>query len=307
MTTEAALRARILAAVRQKWPRRTGVLLFGRPASAATGAGHPDLSGVVRARPIALEIKKAKAKPTPRQVARIQDLRTVGCYAWIVRSPYEACDAVYWTAKGWTRPLSNEPLDLADWLMGDPAKEPAAEFTLRPENDPAVQAVKRAETPPPVLPEPEPLPALPEQDLQFNMTVEPETWDTPEHQDTAARVLGFEDAEHRRDVEDAAEWRGLRADLRTVGDRVTLVYERVDQFLAVLFGVDQKLNRLLALVEEDPEPEVTLPPEMAAVEVVGNDTNGQDTPKPKRTRTRKPKEFTVVPPSEPEPIPDIPF
>jgi len=70
VTTEAALRARILAAVRQKWPRRTGVLLFGRPASAATGAGHPDLSGVVRSRPIALEIKKAKAKKKKAKKAK---------------------------------------------------------------------------------------------------------------------------------------------------------------------------------------------------------------------------------------------
>jgi hypothetical protein len=42
------------------------------------------------------------------------------------------------------------------------------------------------------------------------------------------------------------------ADLRTVGDRVTLVYERVDHFMAVLVALDNKLNRLLQMVDDDP-------------------------------------------------------
>ena len=111
------------------WSRRLGVLLFGRPASATTGPGHPDLFGIARGRFLALEIKKARAKPTDLQIERLKDLRDCGAYAWIVRTEEQACYAVYWAVKGWTRPMSNEPMDLSDWLLGDDAKpQPATEF-----------------------------------------------------------------------------------------------------------------------------------------------------------------------------------
>ena len=79
-------------------------------------------------RPIALEIKKARGKPTPLQILRLQDLRDAGCYAWIIRSPYDALEAVYWVVKGWTRPLSSEPLDLNAWLTGSPPRVEAEPF-----------------------------------------------------------------------------------------------------------------------------------------------------------------------------------
>jgi len=249
------------------------VLLRGNPASAATGPGHPDIDGVVRSRPIALEIKKARGKPTPLQILRLKDLRDAGCYAWIVRSPAEACDAVYWVAKGWTRPLSNEPLDLNAWLMGSPPKEEAPPF------EPA------AVEPPALGSPPSPEHERAEGDFNFGPLTSPYT---EEHAEAAAHVLGFESAAQRAEVDRPRVPEGLYqveaprepalahsgdpapgmelamleglvtmmenhiADLRTVGDRVTLVYERVDHFLAVLVAVDQKLNRLLQMVDDDP-------------------------------------------------------
>lgn len=248
MTAEAGLRNRVLQAVRQQWPRRTGVLLRGNPASAATGPGHPDIDGVVRSRPIALEIKKAKGKPTPIQVLRLQDLRDAGCYAWIVRSPFEACEAVYWVAKGWTRPLSNEPLDLNAWLMNDPPKveaEPFEPAAVDTEGVPYDKDLLRPSIPMPT-----------------------EQWDTPEHQEAAAQVLGFDSAEQRTVVEEkdkviglaytldkiSENTRRLDTDLRAVGDRVTLIYERIDTYTAVLYGIDHKLSQILGMIMEDPGP-----------------------------------------------------
>jgi len=287
VTAEAGLRARVLSAVRTQWPRSTGVLLWGNPASVTTGPGHPDIGGVVRSRPIALEIKKAKGKPTPLQEMRLRDLRDVGCYAWIIRSPAEACDAVYWVCKGWTRPLSSEPLDLNAWLQASPPKAEAEPFAPAAETAPPTSFD-------PVLPEP-----------QFNLKAEPETWDTPEHQEAAAHVLGFESAEARRAAEAPREpalpHQGdydehdipspqvmrellkLDADLRTVGDRVTLVYERVDQFLAVMYGLDHKMARLLQMVDEDPANG-----EVVGVEITEQVLEQPAAPEPpKRTRRRK--------------------
>src|SRR5215831_6990584 len=158
-----------------------GVLLWGNPASVTTGPGHPDIGGVVRSRPIALEIKKAKGKPTPLQELRLRDLRDVGCYAWIIRSPAEACEAVYWVAKGWTRPLSSEPLDLNAWLTGSPPKQEAEPFEPAALGAPPSPEHERAEG-------------------DFNLTADPSTWDTPEHQEAAAHVLGYESAEQRQRV-----------------------------------------------------------------------------------------------------------
>jgi hypothetical protein len=264
------------------------VLLFGRPASAASGAGHPDLFGIARTRFLALEIKKARGKPTPRQVMRLHELRQCGAYAWIVRSPHEAVEAVYWAAKGWTRPMPDEPLDLSQWLMGDPAKTEAEPFA------PA------AEQAPPEAPEGDP----------FNMRIPPEQWDTPEHQEAAARVLGYDSAEQRNEALNGTSQgqpsdeelftqtvnllteyvQKLDKDLRTVGDRVTIVWERQEMFLSVLQAVDAKLGKLLALVEEDPEPE-TIEPEPEPTPVPA--------PRQRRSRSRK-TQFEIVG-SEPKP------
>jgi hypothetical protein len=88
-TPEAGLRERILAAIRQDYPpRRSGVLVFGRPASSASGAGHPDLFGVALGRFFGLEIKMPGAKPTDLQVARIRTCVLQGLRAdRTVRSP----------------------------------------------------------------------------------------------------------------------------------------------------------------------------------------------------------------------------
>lgn len=53
----------------------------------------------------------------------------------------------------------------------------------------------------------------------FNLRIAPEVWDTAEHQDIAARVLGWRDAAHRREVEAAAREKAA-ARLETVSDRL---------------------------------------------------------------------------------------
>jgi hypothetical protein len=218
------------------------VLLRGNPASAATGPGHPDIDGVVRSRPIALEIKKARGKPTPLQVLRLCDLRNAGCYAWIVRSPEEACDAVYWVAKGWTRPLSNEPLDLNAWLQSEPPKVEAPPFEPHAQSVDDLQDARDASLLGADAPEP-----------AFNMSVAPEVWDTPEHQEAAAHVMGYASAAQREEVDPKQHsFSRLDKDLRAVGDRVTLVYERVDTFMAVLYGIDHKISQILGMIMEDP-------------------------------------------------------
>lgn len=278
MTAEADLRARILHAIRAMWPRKLGIIVFGRPASATTGPGHPDLFGIVRGRFLALEVKKAKGKPTDLQAQRLRELRECGAYAWIVRNPEEACHAVYWTAKGWTRPMSSEPLDLGDWLLGEEAKpEPAVEFTT----------------------------GSTEPDPPFNLTVAPEVWDTPEHQEAAAKVMGFESAEHRNytaiENQERAAIRAeddlvrLDKDLRDVGDRVTLVWEQLQTYTAVLSGMHAMLERLMAMVDDEVVPENAEAAFLADNDTA--DTMGEVPPPPtprRRQRQRKPKEFVVL-------------
>jgi hypothetical protein len=268
VTAEADLRARILHAVRQMWPRRLGVLLFGRPASATTGPGHPDLFGIARGRFVALEIKKARAKATDLQIQRLRDLRDCGAYAWIVRTEEQACYAVYWTTKGWTRPMSNEPIDLSDWLLGDDAKpQPAGDFApnstepmpFEPGGGRAVDPADTFEIPVPPQQEAE---LVEINEVEFMIDGEPsreariadldarsEALDSPEPIQQAAD----RDQEHAL-IQEAID--RLDRDLRTVGDRVTLVYERIDTYTAVLSGIHGMLEKLLALVNED-EPAET--------------------------------------------------
>ena len=262
-----------------------GVSLWGRPASAASGPGHPDLGGVVRSRPIALEIKKAKGKPTPLQAQRIRDLRDCGAYAWVVRTVPEALEAVYWTAKGFTRPMSNEPLDLSSWLSTEPARVEAAPFAPA-----AVEA--------PAAPEPE----AAEHAFNFAPLSSPYT---EEHHRAVQSALGHTheptiQEEADRDYEtqlrseallghggdapgiELAMLEGLvtmvenmAADQRTVGDRVTLVWEMMGQYTAVLQALDLKLGKLLEMVSDEEVAEAV----EEIVEVV-------EAPKPKRQRKR---------------------
>src|SRR5262245_33124705 len=117
-TPEARLRADVLAAIRRDYPPSKGeVLVFGRPANASTGPGHPDLFGVAEGHFLALELKFGlKAKATDLQVQRIQDLRRAGGYAWVVRTTLDATRAVYWAKKGKTVPEQNDPIDFDDWF-----------------------------------------------------------------------------------------------------------------------------------------------------------------------------------------------
>src|SRR5215472_5512432 len=278
MTAEADLRGRILHAVRSMWPRRLGVLLFGRPASATTGPGHPDLFGIARGRFLALEIKKARAKPTDLQIERLKDLRDCGAYAWIVRTEEQARYAVYWAVKGWTRPVSTEPMDLSDWLLGDDAKpQPATEFAPnaqepfpfepgggRPRGDDDTFSV-------PVPPqqeeilfdigEAEILPPLSDREAQLaDLDARDDALNGAFPEDNNPEDVGHEATEpsiQEQADRDQNEYlvgeylRRLDADLRTVGDRVTLVYERVDTYTAVLAGIHKMMEQLMAMISED--------------------------------------------------------
>ena len=296
------------------WPRRLGVLLFGRPASASTGPGHPDLFGIARGRFLALEIKKARAKPQPIQEQRLRELRECGAYAWIVRTEEQACYAVYWTVKGWTRPLSNEPLDLSDWLLGEDAKPaPAAEFAPNAiEPMPFEPGGGRAADPEdtfkiPVPPQPEaplfeteieiegPAPEGANLDLRDYAKIEQQERDAIHAEDAA---LDFE-ADKNLMVEATqkmAEWaKKVDADVRTVGERVTLLHEQVAVYTSVLHSIHDMMSRLMGMITEDEAPgdDGTV-----AVEVVADNT---PQPVPIAPRQRRSRKKTSEPVVEPEP------
>lgn len=127
MTAEGRLRADVLQRIRQDYPpSKREVLVFGRPASAATGPGHPDLFGVACGHFLALEIKYgSKTKPTPLQVSKIQDLRMAGAYAWVVRSTLDATRAVYQAKIGGRMASATDPIDFDDWFKEITSSAPA--------------------------------------------------------------------------------------------------------------------------------------------------------------------------------------
>lgn len=289
MTAEADLRARILKAVRQMWPRRLGVLLFGRPASATTGPGHPDLFGIARGRFLALEIKKARAKPQPIQEQRLRELRDCGAYAWIVRTEEQACYAVYWTVKGWTRPMSDQPLDLSDWLLGEEAKPaPAAEFAPNAQEPmPFEPGGGRATDPEDTFKTPVP-PQVPSPLFETEAT----PFDEVEIAAGAPEGANLDDEPEELT---APRWGSLKEDMlrldkdvRTVGDRVTLIYEKLDTYTAVLHGLHEMMTRLMAMVSDEEPPQEATPPVPEPTPIA-----------PRQRRSRKKKEFEMV--SEPEP------
>lgn len=284
-TAEATLRAGILRAIRQRYQRRHGVAVFGRPASAATGPGHPDLFGVVRGFFLALEIKTRTGRPTPLQVQRLQELRECGAYAWVVRSPAEALAAIKWILEGGRAPMSEEPIDLNAWLTEAP---------LSPMEQGAVEAVASVSTAdvaeaqtaldagaqevgtddllatfPAALaapvengavePEPEPLP-----DFESVAQPAPEmTPYTPEHREAAAHVLGYESAASRDLIR-------VDADVRAVGDRVTLVFESLNRLETDVAAFGTMFRALLKALEVDESELPVVPPA-----------------EPKRTRRKK--------------------
>ena len=60
--------------------------------------------------------------------------------------------------------------------------------------------------------------------------------------------------------------RKISDDLRTVGDRVTMVYEQVNRQETGMFLINQRLDRLFALVNDEDIPEVDELPAPPAIE-----------------------------------------
>lgn len=288
-TAEAALRAGILRAIRQRYTRRQGVIVFGRPASAATGPGHPDLFGVVRGFFMALEIKTRTGKPTPLQVQRIQELREAGAYAWVVRSPAQALSALAHILEGGRAPMSNEPIDLNDWLNSAPLTETEqgaaqavasvtdadvdaaqAKFDAAAEvgTDDLLATFPAALTAPvdngtvDYTPEPlpdfesveQPAPEVSREEKLQSLDARDEALDsayTAEHREAAASALGFDSAAQRMLVE-------TNANVKAVGDRVTLVFESINRLETDVAAFGKMFRALLKAleVEESELPEI---------------------------------------------------
>jgi hypothetical protein len=282
-TTEATLRASILKAIRLRYHRRDGVLVFGRPASAATGPGHPDLFGVVQGFFLALEIKTRTGRPTPLQVQRLLDLRECGAYAWVVRSPAEALAALAWILEGGRAPMTDEPIDLSSWLNTAPmtpveqgAAEAVASVTAadvataqtafdaeaREVGDDFLATFPAALTAPvengAVEYTPEPLPDFPSVD-----------------QPAPAVSLGDDPADEPPDTRAFHsmlhnDLTGARAEIRAVGDRVTLVFESLNRLETDVAAFRIMFRALLKALEVDESELPEVPPA-----------------EPKRTRRKK--------------------
>lgn len=221
-TAEAGLRRRVMDAVHRHWSRQTGVLLFGRPASATTGPGHPDLLAVCRGRFLGMELKKIGGRITPIQRRRIMDLREAGAHAWVVRSVPQALFAIAWTLEEGRVPMADEPLDINDWLTSanGTASEPA------PADDVPVEAMKAAV-----------------QEAQTRLpTIQEAVAVSAQWRAEGAQLeqTGFDTDLDR-----------LRNDVRAVGDRVTLLYERFESVIAGTATNVIALERLLELVDPD--------------------------------------------------------
>lgn len=265
MTAEAALRERILAAIRQDYPpRRSGVLIFGRPASASTGAGHPDLFGVVLGRFIALEIKMPGGKLTPLQESRISDLRACGACAWVVRSPLDAVKAIFQTKQG-VSVMPDDPMDFDDWLKGvatpaEAAPEPAIEQSATTEGEAVFEFEPTDEAPAQgqsdaldALLEPEPQPTIDEQqeardDGLLGITSMPEP--------TSIQAQADADQSLAYSIEVT----------KAVGDRVTEVWETMQRLMLqqsttfrLMVGLAQELvvmrEQMNALLQEIDVPQ----------------------------------------------------
>lgn len=282
-TAEATLRAAILKAIRQRYHRRDGVAVYGRPASAATGPGHPDLFGVVRGFFLAMEIKTRTGRPTPLQVQRLQELRECGAYAWVVRSPAEALAAIAWILEGGRAPMSEEPIDLNAWLNEaplSPVEQGAAEAVASVDAtdiaaaqtafDAGAQEVGADDflaTFPGALSAPvengtvdadlEPLP-------DFESVAQP----APEmsREQTLAALDARDDALNAGEatLDESPEMRQfhsmLRNDLRTVGDRVTLVFESLNRLETDVAAFGSMFRALLKALEVDESELPVVPP-----------------------------------------------
>ena len=244
MTTEARLRQDVLLRIRQDYPpSKREVLIFGRPASAATGPGHPDLFGVACGHFLALEIKVAKAKPMPLQVQRIQDLRFAGAYAWVIRSPLDATRAVYQAKIGGRVPAATDPIDFDDWFkeitsqpgaasVADKAEASTeadaagleATLDLEATADPNAPTVDLTAGFPPTL-EDDPLPE-PTPEAVAEMPEVPAEKQRRARRGKYAGPTATELATNNRLTEPAVPaYEHIDGVLRTIGDRITEVWE----------------------------------------------------------------------------------
>lgn len=316
-TAEATLRANILRAIRHSYTRRQGVLVFGRPASAATGPGHPDLFGVVQGSFMGLEIKTRTGKPTPLQIQRLQELRECGAHAWVVRSPEQALRAIRWILEGGRAPMTDEPIDLNAWLNEAPlsaveqgAAEAVASVTdadiaeAQADLDARAQEVGTDDllaTFPAALSgtvengtvsyEPEPLPDFedlaqpaPEMsraeklaDLDKRSDKLNQDWPEERALSGEAETLGDDPANESHETRVfhsmlRNDIRSLQADVRTVGERVTLAFESLNRLETDVAAFGQMFRALLKALEVDESELPVIPPA-----------------EPKRTRTRRAK------------------
>jgi len=271
-TPEARLRAQVLAAIRKDYPPSKGeVLVFGRPANASTGPGHPDLFGVALGHFLALELKFGeKSKPTDLQILRIKDLRRAGAYAWVVHTALAASKAVYQAKTGGRVPSTEDPIDFDAWfnkLTSEPAPEPQPGPVIDPTPvvpDWVEDAIAAEVQPDPVLA------AAAAAGIDTAEKVEPSPLDLPVHNGTGPGP----DAERTTALAESVDLLirvidKLDADLRTVGDRVTEVWEmcnRIEHVSRVSFNgyadVAQEvinmhvaLDRILAELGEEPLPQ----------------------------------------------------
>lgn len=275
MTAEATLRAAILKRIRDDYPpRKSGVLVFGRPAGAGTGAGHPDLFGVALSRFFALEIKLPKGKATPVQEQRILDLRMCGAYAWVIHSTLDATRAVFVAKRGGPVPMANEPIDFDDWFKSVINEAPAAteerpktseDMLTEPEPEivdstgvvldlsqpaPDILDLIPTEATPPSVEDPTPRPTvadLPDIRAAIQAQAEPSAESLAEMPEVTPEQ--WANAKPNRFVPSVTTTAGgaypswevvlehitrLDADIRTVGDRVTLLYEAVNRVETLL-------------------------------------------------------------------------
>lgn len=265
---EARLRQRIRSALRAAAKH---IVVWGMPASAFTGPGRADLFGVAYGRPFNYEIKTATGRTTPIQEIVLRECRQAGSFAWVVRSPEQALRGLAWLRDhGERTPMPDEPLDIDDWFKG----------LDEPTNVVQTDAPRLDEQAP--EPEPEPEPESVEPQFNFEPLSSPYT-EAHHHavevvtgtgtQPTPAQLTTVPiDPQNGADLMVKAMtqmtdvMRKISDDLRTVGDRVTMVYEQVNRQETGMFLINQRLDRLFALVNDEDIPEVDELPAPPAIE-----------------------------------------
>jgi|SRR5262245_11485942 len=281
MGPEAGLRARIRNAIRHT----PGTVVWGWPASAFSGAGHPDLFGLTWGRFWGLEVKTSTGRPTQRQLLALRAIRRAGGYAWIVRTVQQATKAMAYIQEGKHPPMATDPFDVDDFfksldeqtpgVAGSPADIAANEAladVLLPDGEPEGEDVFAS------LDEPlsiqaeatadqdafdlatgtatreEKLQALDERDDALNAKLE-EAYNgrKPTVSDiVAAREAGVFEAE-TSDEEDLVKALNMIAqfsekldkDVRAVGDRLTTVFEEINSL-----RLEMNVTRNIAQAQE---------------------------------------------------------